>query len=160
MCRRHDLEKRLRRLPGQHALTAKKVYRMRDEQEKYYTQMKSMAGFNRQRNWSEDGKAGSQFILFVGLTLTSYLKHVWKSTRLKNDFSTVEEILDEMRSIRCIEHKGHHPRMTPFVGSQREICEVFSIGIPAGCDVEYKSRKAGKKKRGRPVGKKSVKFDS
>ena len=100
------------------ALQVKTAYGRRDEQEKYYGQMKSMLGNNRQRNWSEDGKQGSQFILFVGLTMSSYLRHKWKSTRLKEMFSSTLEILDEMRSIKCIQHRGHHPRMTPFVGKQ------------------------------------------
>lgn len=141
------------------ALQVKTAYSRRDEQEKYYEQMKTMLGNNRQRNWSEEGKAGSQFILFVGLTLSSYLRHKWKSTQLKKMFSSTLEILDEMRSIRCIQHKGHHPRMTPFVGKQRDICEILGFDIPAGCGVEYKSRKVKDKKRGRPAKPKTVKLD-
>lgn len=141
------------------ASRVKAEYGTRDEQEKYYGQMKSMARNNRQRNWSEDGKAGSQFILFVGLTLSSYLRHKWKSTTLKKMFSSTLEILDEMRPIRYIQHRGHHPRMTPFVGKQRDICEILGLEIPAGCGVEYKSRKVKSKKRGRPAKNKTVKLD-
>lgn len=137
----------------------KTAYARRDEQEKYYEQMKSMLGNNRQRNWSEDGKEGSQFILFVGLTLSSYLRYQWKSTSMKKMFSSTLEVLDEMRSIRCIQHKGHHLRMTPFVGKQRDICEIMGFEIPAGCGVEYKSRKVKVKKRGRAAKPKTVKLD-
>lgn len=141
------------------ALQVKEAYGRRDEQEKYYEQMKTMLGNNRQRNWSEDGKLGSQFILFVGLTLSSFLRYKWKSTPLKKMFSSTLEILDEMRSIRCIQHKGHHPRMTPFVGKQRDICEILGLDIPAGCGIEYRSRKVKDKKRGRPAKPKIVKLD-
>lgn len=142
------------------AATAKERYGIRDEQEKYYSQMKSMLGFNRQRNWSEDGKDGSRFIMFVGLSLSSYLKHIWKSTSLKKEFTSTSDVLDEMRSIRCIQHNGHHPRLTPFVGKQREICKAFGLEIPAGCDVAYKSRATVTKKRGRPAKQKCIKLDS
>lgn len=141
------------------ALQAKEAYAMRDEQEKYYEQSKSMLRQNRQRNWSEDGKAGSLFISFVGLILSSRLRHVWKSTILKEEFSSTYDILDEMRSIHCVEHPGHHPKITPFVGKQRVICEAFGFEPPAGCGVGYKSRKVSDKKRGRPAKPKNINLE-
>ena len=39
-------------------------------------QMKSQIGFDRQRNWSEEGKTGRLLILFVGLILSSYVRHI------------------------------------------------------------------------------------
>ena len=125
------------------------AYQLRDEQEKYYQQMKSEVASDRQRNWSEDGKTGRLFILFVSLILTSYLRHIWKTTPLKKLFPSSLDIIDEMRSIRCIEHKGHAKKITPFVGGQLEICKVFGFEVPKGCEPGYKSRKAGRK-RGRP----------
>ena len=125
------------------------AYQLRDEQEKYYQQMKSEVAADRQRNWSEDGKTGRLFILFVSLIMTSYLRHVWKTTTLKKQFPSSLDILDEMRSIRCIEHKGHAKKITPFVGDQLDICKAFGFEIPKGCEPGYKSRKVGRK-RGRP----------
>lgn len=49
--------------------------------------MKSQLGFDRQRNWSEEGKTGRLLILH-------------------KQFSSTLEVLDEMRSIRCVEHTG------------------------------------------------------
>ena len=66
--------------------------------------MKTQMLCDRQRNSSEDGKAGRAFTQFVGLMLSSYLRHIWKTTELHKMFSTSLEILDEMRSIRCIEY--------------------------------------------------------
>ena len=125
------------------------AYQLRDEQEKYFQQMKSEVASDRQRNWSEDGKTGRLFILFVSLIMTSYLRHIWKTTQLKKKFSSSLDILDEMRSIRCIEHEGHAKKITPFVGDQLEICKAFGFEVPKGCEPGYKSRKAGRK-RGRP----------
>ncbi len=125
------------------------AYQLRDEQEKYYQQMKSEVASDRQRNWSEDGKTGRLFILFVSLIMASYLRHVWKTTELKKKFTSSLDILDEMRSIRCIEHKGHAKTITPFVGAQLEICKAFAFDVPKGCEPGYKSVKVGRK-RGRP----------
>ena len=125
-------------------------YSYRDEQEKYFMTMKTQMVSNRQRCWSEEGKAGRQLILFVALTLASRLKHVWKSNEeLKKLFPTTSDILDEMRSIRCIEHPHHAKTITPFVGNQLLIAKVFGFDIPKGCEPDRSSIQP-KKKRGRP----------
>jgi transposase len=126
------------------------TYRLRDEQEKYFQQMKDQAVADRQRNWSEEGKTGRLFILFVSLILSSFVRYTWKSTRLYELFSSSLEILDEMRPIRLIEHKNRAKVITPFVGAQVDICEAFDFDIPEGCAPVYKSRQKPKSKRGRP----------
>lgn len=133
------------------AMKASESYALRDEQEKYFEQMKGPLGNDRQRCWSEDGKNGRLFIYFVALIMASYLKHIWKSTTLKKQFDSFTEVLDEMRPIRCIEHKGHARHITPFVGKQVDICKVFCFDIPDGCEPKYTSRKSKTKKRGRPA---------
>lgn len=40
------------------AMQTWELYGLRDEQEKYFQQMKSQLGFDRQHNWSEEGKTG------------------------------------------------------------------------------------------------------
>ncbi len=126
------------------------TYRLRDEQEKYFQQMKSQMVCDKQRNWSEEGKNGRLFILFVGLILSSYLRHVWKTTALKDQFSSSLEVLDEMRPIRCIEHTGKAKHITPFVGAQVEICNAYGFPIPPGCAPDYVSKHKRPKQRGRP----------
>lgn len=123
---------------------------LRDEQEKCFQQMKDQMVSDRQRNWSEEGKTGRLFILFVSLILGSYVRHIWSSTRLRELFSSSLEILDEMRSIRQIEHKNKAKIITAFVGAQVDICEVFGFDIPKGCKPTYTSRQVPKRKRGRP----------
>ena len=100
------------------------TYNLRDEQEKYFQQKKDQMMGNRQRNWSEEGKTGRLFILFVGLVLSSWMRHIWKSTRLKDLFKSSLDILDEMRSIRFIEH-SNQTMITPFVGAQLDILPSF-----------------------------------
>jgi len=124
-------------------------YKLRDEQEKYFEQMKDQMVADRQRCWSEEGWTGRQLILFVSLVLGSYVRHIWK-TKLKDRFSSSLEVLDEMRCIRCIEHPGHARKITPFVGAQLEICEAFGFEPPKGCDKVYTSIRKQEKKRGRP----------
>lgn len=132
------------------AMEANEAYGLRDEQEKYYRQMKSQLHFDRQRNWSEEGKQGRLFILFVAMILASQVKHTWATSNLRSLFSSSFDVLDEMRAIRCIEHKGRKSSITPFVGAQVDICDAFGITIPEGCAPKYRSRKVEPKRRGRP----------
>jgi len=142
------------------ALKALEAYGLRDEQEKYFSQMKTQMGYDRQRNWSEEGKTGRLLILFVGLIISSYVRHIWNTTELKKKFASTQDVLDEMRSIRCIEHKGKAKFITPFVGAQKDICEAFGFAVPEGCGTDYKSRKVSQKRRGRPRKSKTVQLES
>jgi hypothetical protein len=126
------------------------TYRLRDEQEKYYRQMKTDMVADKQRNWSEGGKTGRLLILFVSLILGSHVRHVWSGTDLRKLFSSSLEVLDEMRPIRCIEHPHKAKAMTPFVGSQIAICEAFGIPIPEGCAPVFPYSPKPKRKCGRP----------
>ena len=140
------------------AMETFRTYGLRDEQEKYFQQMKDQMVSDRQRNWSEEGKTGRLFILFVSLILSSYVRHVWKSTNLYDLFSSSLEILDEMRPIQMIEHTNRAKLITPFVGAQVGICEEFEFSIPDGCAPVYTSRHKPVRKRGRPP-KKTVERD-
>ena len=133
------------------AMETYRTYGLRDEQEKYFQQMKSQMVADRQRNWSEEGKTGRLFILFVSLILSSWVRYIWKSTRLYDLFSSSLEILDEMRPIRLIEHTNRAKVITPFAGKQVDICEEFGFAIPEGCEPVYTSRQKPKRKRGRPA---------
>ena len=63
-----------------------------------------------------------------------------------------EAVLAEMRTIRCIEHTGKMKFITPFVGSQVDICKAFGFTIPDGCAPVYVSKaKPVTRKRGRPA---------
>ena len=132
------------------AMKASESYALRDEQEKCFGLGKGPLGSDRQRCWSEDGKNGRLFVLFVAMILGAYIRHIRQTTELKKMFCSYTELLDEMRPIRCIEHAGHAKRITPFVGKQLEICRVFGFPIPEGCDAKYKSKKTKEKRRGRP----------
>ncbi len=141
------------------ALEAMDTYGMRDEQEKTFGLQKGPLGQDRMRVWTEASKHGRMFICFVGLILASYMHSVWQSKPvLRKKFNSIEDMLAEMRTIRCIEHDGHEKFITPFEGEQVEICEEFGFEIPEGCAPRYtsKSRPTGKR-RGRPAKAKVVK---
>ena len=140
------------------AMEAFHTYRLRDEQEKYFQQMKDQMVSDRQRNWSEEGKTGRLFILFVSLILSSYVRYIWKSSKLYDLFSSSLDVLDEMRPIRLIEHTNRTKLITPFVGAQVDICKAFGFDIPEGCAPTYTSRQKLSRKRGRPP-KKTVETD-
>ena len=138
------------------AIEVLEQYKLRDEQEKYFSQMKTQMLCDRQRNSSEDGKAGRTFIQFIGLILSSYLRHIWKTTPLHEIFPTSLAILDEMRSIRCIEYPGQEAvKITSFTGKQLDICQHFGFELPKESTPAQESPAQGKKKRGRPPGSKN-----
>lgn len=134
-------------------LQAMDNYGMRDEQEKCFALQKGPLGQDRLRTWSETARHGRMFICFIGLILVSYVRSVHKSNEyLRNKFKSVEDILAEMQSIRCIEHQGRLKFITPFVGAQVDICNAFGFEIPEGCAPDYVSRKkSALPKRGRPA---------
>jgi hypothetical protein len=131
------------------AIDAYRNYGLRDEQEKYFQQMKDQMLADRQRNWSEEEKTGRLFILFVSLILTSFVRHVWKTTELYDLFYSSLDVVDDMRPIRLIEHTNRAKVITPFVGTQVDICDAFGFKIPEGCAPDYTSRQKHKRKRGR-----------
>jgi hypothetical protein len=81
-------------LCGNFAKKAFDSYRLRDEREKYFQQMKDRMVYDRQRSWSEEGKAGRLLILFASLALGSYVRHAWKSTGIYKDYASSLEMLD------------------------------------------------------------------
>jgi hypothetical protein len=87
--------------------------------------------------------------------MSSHVRHIWKSTKLVEKFSSSLDILDEMRPIRCVEY-GNEMKITPFIGAQVDICEAVGFCIPEGCRSLSSSSKQGpQKKRGRPPKNKS-----
>ena len=110
------------------------AYSLRNEQEKYFEQQKGPLGCDRQRSWSEDGKNGRLFVVFIALIMSSCLKYIWKSTGLRESFCSSLEI------------QAHHP----FVGKLLEICEAFGFIVPDKCAPKYKSKKVKAKGPGRP----------
>ena len=134
-------------------LQAMDNYGMRDEQEKCFALQKGPLGHDRLRTWSEGGKRGRMLIYFVGLILASYVRSVWQRDEvLRKRFPSTEAVLAEMRTIRCIEHTGKMKFITPFVGSQVDICRAFGFDIPGGCAPVYVSKaKPMTRKRGRPA---------
>ena len=133
-------------------MEAKSRYGMRDEQEKTFMMQKGVLGEDRLRVCTESSKHGRMFICFVALILASYVRYVRDTKReLRETFPSTESILEEMRTIRCIEHEGHRKFVTPFVGDQATICDAFGFEMPEGCRPTYVSKRSTKGRRGRPA---------
>ena len=133
-------------------MEAKSRYGMRDEQEKTFMMQKGVLGEDRLRVCTESSKHGRMFICFVALILASYVRYVRDTKKeLRETFPSTESILEEMRTVRCIEHEGRRKFITPFVGDQVTICDAFGFEMPEGCRPTYVSQKSTKGKRGRPA---------
>ena len=91
--------------------------------------------------------------------LGCYLANVRKE-KLADKYHSIQDVLNEMRPIRFIEHPGTKPFITPFIGKQIEICDAFGFDIPDGCSPEYAVRRTNKGKPGRPRKNRLVVKDS
>ena len=135
------------------ALDMLRAYKTRDEQEKYFEQMKDQMDFHTQDCSSQDGKAGREFILFVGLILSSTVRNTWKqSAELRKQFKTSLSILDEMQDIRWIRYDNGDEHITSFLSQQVDICKAYGIKVPDEClpsaARKAEERKNNPKKRG------------
>lgn len=137
------------------ALSQYKLYVMRDEQEKYFEAMKDQLGFDVQGNWSEDGKTGRLFILFIALIMRSEIRAVW-GERLRKRYPSSLDVLQEMFPIRFVEYDDGSTHVTSFTTPQAEICQAFSIPIPEDCLSNHQKveidRAVANRKPGRPKG--------
>ena len=131
------------------------LYALRDEQEKYFEEMKEQLGFSVQRNSSEEGKTGRLFILFIGLILHSQIRRIW-SQKLKKDYPSSVDVLHEMLPVRYAEYADGSSHVTGFTDPQVAICKAFDLPVPEEClpatqkAVARRQNSGGK--RGRPKG--------
>ena len=124
------------------------TYKLKDEQEKYFYQMKDQMNFHTQNCSSEDGKQGRLFILFAGLILSSKVKFVWKnSENLRKKFKTSYDVIDEMKSIRLACYPNGIEHMTPFSQSQIDICKEYGIDVPIECLSTTEAKQACKQSK-------------
>jgi len=118
-------------------------YLLRDEQEKYFWNMKGPLQHDRHHSWSEDGKSGRDFIIFVAEVILCQIQYIYR-TKLTKVCSSTIELLNTMRSIRYIEHPNSTPVITPFVGKQLIIAEAFGMNVPSDCTPDNLLRKTKK----------------
>lgn len=111
------------------------LYRTRDEQEKYFAQMKGALNSNRHRTSNEYHKIGRQFILFISQIIACHLQYLRKE-HLADIFPSNDSILKEMRSIRYVTNPDREDFITPFIGKQHLIVESFGFTFPEGCGSE------------------------
>ena len=112
-----------------------RVYRTRDEQEKYFQQMKDQMGFDTQDCSTDDGKAGRMFAMFVGLILSSVARAKWRGApaELRKEFKTTLDLLDEMRNIRLCGYPDGSTHVTSFLAPHVRICDAFGVEVPPEC---------------------------
>jgi hypothetical protein len=134
-------------MPGG-ALDHLRVYRSRDEQEKYFEQMKDQMGFKTQDCSSDASKAGRMFIMFVGLILSSVVRNTWsRSAELRREFASTYDLVDEMHEIRWSGYPDGKTHLTSFLASQVRVCEAFGIEVPRECLSTQERRRADSRRR-------------
>lgn len=85
--------------------------------------------------------------MFYWPDIDKLYKNIWKSTELREIYSDIVDIYDEMKSIKLIEENGKLPRFTPFVDKHLKICEIFGFQVPEACSPGYSSTRGLKRGR-------------
>ena len=135
------------RVPGG-ALEHLRVYRTRDEQEKYFEQTRDQMGLRTQDCSTDSGKAGRSFCAFVGLILSSVVRATWRgSAELRGEFASSLDVLDEMHDIRWCGYPDGTSHMTSFLAPQVRVCEAFGVEVPRECLSVTERRKAEARER-------------
>lgn len=77
------------------------------------------------------------------------IKDTWKRLGLGEQFETVDSVIDEIKCILCIEHTSKARIITPLVGKQLKICEIYGLDVPNGCALKRNTvdSKTGRKNK-------------
>ena len=110
--------------------------RLRDEQEKYFYEFKDVYHADMQDCWTEGSRTGRDFICFVGLMIYSWVKHVWSTAGLKEDYRSTELLLDSMAPIHFSSYPNGITHMENFNNRQITLCGKFKITPPSECMTE------------------------
>ena len=117
-------------------MTAQSHYKLRDEQEKYFYEFKDVYHADMQDCWTEGSRTGRDFICFVGLMIYSWVKHMWSTAGLKEDYRSTELLLDSMAPIHFSTYPDGTPHMENFNNRQITLCGKFKITPPSECMTE------------------------
>ena len=79
---------------------------------------------------------GFDFICFVGLMIYSWVKHMWSTAGLKEDYRSTELLLDSMAPIHFSTYPDGTPHMENFNNRQITLCGKFKITPPSECMTE------------------------
>ena len=139
------------------AIEAHEDYKLRNEQEEYFSWDKQQNGQNgdMQMAYTEESIIGRDFIRFVGLIPFSELKHLWKTTELRANYDSTLAILDEMAPIRYSENTRTENHVTTFTSQQVSICDYSGIQPPPEAMTSRAKHAWQRKHEPKPRGRKS-----
>lgn len=118
--------------PSRHDLSEiLEIYAMRDEQEKSFMFIKSEQEGRRLRTSKEKSVDGRLFIQFVALILNCMIYRIYNASKeLQRLFRTRRHMLEELRSIKLIQHPHRQKIVTEIVGSQVDVFKEFHLPVP------------------------------
>lgn len=110
-------------------IEAIEIYRAKDLVEKAFGNLKERLNLRRTSVSSEENLEGKLFVQFIALTLLSYLQ---KAMSDHDQFThyTLQEALDELDIIECIEQPGKRKRVSEMTQKQYDLYEVFGVTPP------------------------------
>ncbi|MBF0298912.1 MAG: IS1634 family transposase [Oligoflexia bacterium] len=106
-------------------------YFRRDIIEKAFDDLKNELNEKKLRAHNKDSLQGRMFFNFITLIIQSYcLEVIRKNDKIKS--FTVEEILNELKKIRCVSMLDCDKYITEITKTQKNIFEAFKIKLPTG----------------------------
>ena len=102
-----------------------------DEQEQFFMFIKSGQEGLRLRTSKEKSMDGRLFVQFVALILNCMIYRIYNaSKKLQRLFRTRRHMLEELRSIKLIQHPHRQKIVTEIVGSQVDVFKEFRLPVP------------------------------
>jgi len=110
-------------------LDALDIYRRKDRVEKAFHTVKHQLDFRTPRIHNDQTLDGKLLLVYLGLTITSWLRKTMADTGLGKNF-TLTELLDELDTIEDHTQPGHRPRTQETTKKQRDIYQKLGLTPP------------------------------
>jgi hypothetical protein len=105
------------------------AYRRKDTIEKAFSDVKTRLDFRTPKVSTDQTLEGKLLLVYVALTLTSWLKKKMTDARLWKDW-TLHEVIDELDAIEEYHQPGHRPRTLETTQKQRDLYVAFGVPLP------------------------------
>ena len=136
------------REPRLDSMKALSIYRLLSSQEAYLEQDCHVGAPQIIDAHGKELMSAWPFVRFLGFILTQELDHVFASSDLCRSFSSPQEVLDEMRSIRYVQYQNGEAHVTALNARQQSICSALGIQPPKGRNRSFEGGGGGRRRGG------------
>ena len=110
-------------------IKALEIYRNKDLIEKGFGNLKERLNMRRTTVSSDSALEGKLFVQFIALVYLSYIKKQMSDQCLYKKY-TIQELLDELDIIECLEQPGNNIRIGEMTKNQEELYHKLGVKPP------------------------------